>query len=143
MEIYLVNAASGFKPVSEEDLEKKRKLKSGGVFKCEIKLARNYEFLKKAHALVGLAWDYLPEKQVQGFRTKENFRKYLTVAAGFTEVFYSPITKSWVEAPLSWSFDKMTEEEFQELYDGIYEVIFRIFGRYIPEEEFQQNLMNF
>ena len=143
MKLYLVNAASGFKPVSEEDQELKRRLKTGEVYECEIRLARNYEFLKKAHALVGLAWEYLPERQTAGFRTKENFRKYLTVAAGFTDVFYSPITKSWQEAPRSWSFEKMSEEEFQEMYEAIYQVIFRIFGRYINEEEFQEKLSNF
>lgn len=143
MKLYLVNTASGFKPVSDEDLELKRKLKTGEVYECEIRLARNYEFLKKAHALVGLAWEYLPERQTAGFRTKENFRKYLTVAAGFTDVFYSPTTKKWEEAPRSWSFEKMSEEEFQELYEGIYRVIFRIFGRYINEEEFKENLSNF
>ena len=143
MKLYLVNAASGFKPVSEEDQELKRKLKSGEVYECEIRLARNYEFLKKAHALVNLAWEYLPERQTEGFRTKENFRKYLTVAAGFTDVFYSPTTKSWQEAPRSWSFEKMSEEEFQELYEAIYGVIFKVFGRFIPEEEFKTNLANF
>ena len=124
MKMYLVNAASGFKPVSEEDQELKRKLKSGEVYEC-------------------LAWEYLPERQTAGFRTKENFRKYLTVAAGFTDVFYSPTTKSWQEFPRSWSFEKMSEEEFQEMYEAIYHVIFRIFGRYINEEEFQEKLSNF
>ena len=143
MKIYLANTASGFKPVSEEEQEKKRKLKLGEVYECEIRLARNYEFLKKAHALVSLAWEYLPEKQSNGFRTKENFRKYLTVAAGFTDIFYSPTTKSWQEAPRSWSFEAMSEEEFQELYEGIYQVIFRIIGRYVSEEEFNRNLINF
>lgn len=143
MKIYLVNAASGFKPVSDEDYEAKKKLKSGEVYECEIRLARNYEFLKKAHALVNLAWEYLPERQTEGFRSKENFRKYLTVAAGFTDVFYSPITKSWEEAPRSWSFEKMSEEEFQELYEAIYGVIFKVFWRFIQEEEFKTNLANF
>ena len=143
MKLFLYNTPSGLKPLYDDDFDAKKKLKIGQVYQVEIQLARNYELLKKAHALVNLAWEYLPERQTAGFRSKENFRKYLTVAAGFTDLFYSPKLKDWVAAPRSWSFGSMSEEEFQELYEGIYREIFRIIGRYVSEEEFKANLSNF
>lgn len=143
MKLFLYNTPAGLKPLYDDDFDEKKKLKVGQVYQVEIRLARNYEFLKKARALLNLAWEYLPEKQTQGFRTKENFRKYLTVAAGFTEVFYSPKTKSWEEYPRSWSFESMDEAEFQDLYNGIYDIIFRIIGKYVSQEEFNANLINF
>lgn len=143
MKIYLLNTPVGLKPLFDEDGDLKKKLAIGKVYEANIKEVRNLEFLRKAHSLVNTAWAYLPEKQTNGFRTVDNFRKYVTVAAGFCDVYYSPRLKEWVEVPRSWNFSSMSESEFQDLYEGIKRVIFSIIGRYVSEEEFMNNLIDY
>lgn len=143
MKIYLLNTPVGLKPMYDEDADLKKKLTIGKVYEANIKEVRNLEFLRKAHSLVNTAWAYLPEKQTNGFRTVDNFRKYVTVAAGFCDVYYSPRLKDWVEVPRGWNFSSMSESEFQDLYEGIKRVIFSIIGRYVSEEEFMNNLIDY
>ena len=47
MKIYLLNTASGLRPMDDNDYEAKQKLKIGEVYKAEIKKVRNYNFHKK------------------------------------------------------------------------------------------------
>ena len=143
MKIYLLNTPVGLKPMYDTDFDEKKKLVIGKVYEADIKESRNLHLLRKAHSLVNTAWAYLPEKQTNGFRNVENLRKYLTVAAGFCDVYYSPRLKDWVEVPRGWNFSSMTESEFQDLYEGIKKVIFSIIGRYVSEEEFMNNLIDY
>lgn len=143
MKLNLLNTPSGLKPLYDEDYEEKRKLKLGVVYSAEIRIPRNYQFHKKFFALINTAWAYLPESKQNGFRSIDGFRQYLTVAAGFYDTFFSPKLKDYVEIPKSISFGSMDEEEFSRLYDGVYQVIFRIIGKYVTEDEFNTNLINF
>lgn len=143
MKLQLLNTVQGLKPMYDEDYDEKKKLKIGQVYSAEIKTVRNIDFHKKLFALIKLAWEYLPEKQTNGFRTMDNFRKYVTVAAGFCELFYSPKYKDWVEIPKSWSFEKMDESEFQDLYNGVSNVIFQMLSSIVSEEEFNKQLVFF
>lgn len=144
MKIHLVNTARGLLvPDSDADYEAKQKLKVGEVYTAEIKLARNYGFHRKFFALINCAWEFLDEKQTNGFRTVENFRKYVEVAAGYCEPFYSPKLKRWVEIPKSIAFDKMDQAEFEDLYARVRDVIDRILSHYVSREEFERVLMSF
>jgi len=143
MKLNLYNTPSGLKPCYDEDFDEKKKLKIGETYVAEIKLARNPQFHKKYFALINLAWEYLPERQTEGFRTKELFRKYCEVAAGFCDPFYSPTRREWVEIPRSISFGSMDETEFTDLYEKVKDVIFGIIGRFVSEEEFMSNLAQF
>lgn len=144
MKINLYNTPSGLRPLYDEDFDEKKKLKVGETYVAEIKLHRNSSFHRKYFALINLAWEYLPEKQTEGFRgNKELFRKYCEVAAGFCEPFYSPARKEWVEVPKSISFSSMDEAEFIDLYERVKDVIFGIIGRFVTEEEFVNTLASF
>lgn len=143
MKLNLLNTPSGLKPLYDEDYEEKRKLKLGVVYSAEIRIPRNYQFHKKFFALLNTAWAYLPERTQKGFRSVDGFRQYLTVAAGHYDTFFSPSRKEFVEIPKSISFGSMSEEEFEELYENVYRVIFSIIGKYVNEEEFKTNLANF
>lgn len=144
MKLNLYNTPSGLKPCYDEDFDEKKKLKIGETYVAEVKLARNPQFHKKYFALINLAWEYLPERQTEGFRNnKELFRKYCEVAAGFCDPFYSPSRREWVEIPRSISFGSMDEAEFSDLYEKVKDVIFGIIGRYVTEEEFMNNLAQF
>jgi len=143
MKLLLMNTVTGLKPMYDEDMEEKKMLKVGEVYEANIKPPRNLLFHRKLFALVNTAWEYLPEKGVSFFRTKEAFRNYLTICAGYTETFYSPAKQEWLEMPKSWAFDSMDEAEFSKLYDGIKGVVFWLIGDTITEEEFMKNLINF
>lgn len=142
MKLKLLNTVAGLKPMYDEDYDEKKKLKIGEVYEVTIKLDRNPDFHRKLFALVKAAWECLPERQTDGFRTMEGFRKYLTVAAGFYDVYYSPKRKEWVEIPKSWSFEKMDNAEFEDLYNKVLDVVLNLVCKFVSEEEFM-NILQF
>lgn len=143
MKLRLVNTINGLVPYDDDDFEEKRKLELGEVYEAEIKVCRNLQFHRKARALLNCAWHYLPESKQKGFRTIENFRKYLTVAAGYCEVFFSPKLGQFVEYPKSWAFDKMDNAEFEGLYNGVRGVIDSLLATIVSKEEFDNYLKRF
>ena len=143
MKIRCLNTASGLVPLDDDSYEEKKRLRVGETYECDIKLARNYRFLKKARALVNAAWALLDERQQAAWRSKEGFRAYLTVAAGHYDVFFNPRLQEFVEVPASWAFDSMEEQEFSDLYDRMKDVIYGILGAKLTIEEFERVLSNF
>jgi len=144
MKINLLNTLDGFKLASDADYEQKRKLKLGKIYQFETKLLRNYEFLQKYHKLITVAFEYQNEKVQEHFHNSiESFRKTVQVAAGHCDTYYSISRKEWVEESKSISFEKMEEEEFQDLYNKVKDVLFLYFLKNISEEEFIKNLINF
>ena len=143
MKLQLLNTISGLVPCYDEDFDEKKKLKLGEVYEAEIKLVRNPKFHRKFFSLLNCAWEYLPEGRRNGFRTKENFRRYLTVAAGYCEVFFSPKLAQWVEIPKSIEFGKMDDAEFEDLYNGVRGVIDSLLATIVPKEEFDKYLTRF
>lgn len=143
MKLFLLNTSHGLVPMYDADYDEKKKLKLGVTYAAEIKPARNFQFLKKYFSLINAAWEFLPESQQKGFREKELFRKYVEVAAGHCDLFYSPIRKEWVEVPRSIAFDKMDEAEFEDLYTRVRNVIDAILAPFITQEDFERVLLNF
>lgn len=144
MRIKVVNTDMGLRPLFDEDYEKKKALKKGEIYEVTIRVKRNIRFHRKFFALINCSWEYLPERQQEGFRGNvELWRKYVISLAGFCEPFYSPKLREWVEVPRSISFDKMEEYEFNELYNKAKEVIFKIIGKFVSEENFEKELINF
>lgn len=144
MKLNLQNTARGLVPLYDDDYEEKKKLKIGEIYSAEIKLIRNYDFLRKYFALLNCAWEYQNEKVQEHFHnSKENFRKTVQIAAGYCETYYSISRKDWIEESKSISFEKMKEEEFAELYNRVKDVLFMHFLKHISEEEFMRNLANF
>ena len=143
MKIRCLNTAHGLVPLYDADYEEKKRLKVGEVYECDIKLARNIRFHRKAFSLLNAAWSLMDERQQNGWRSLDGFRAYLTVAAGFYEVYYNPRLQQFVELPKSWAFDSMDEAEFSSLYERMKDVIFAVLGDKVTEETFEQVLSNF
>lgn len=143
MNINLLNTASGLVPASDDDYALKQKLKVGGIYQADIKIKRNYQFLKKAFSLLNAAWSLMDERQIASWRSKDGFRAYLTVASGFYDVYYNPRLQQFVEQPKSWAFDSMTEEDFGKLYDRMKDVIYAVLGDRVTPEVFERVLSNF
>lgn len=143
MKIYVKNTQSGLIPMDSDDYDLKKRLKIGEVYSVDVKLVRNYQFHKKYFALINCAWEYLTEKQQTFFKTIENFRKTIEVAAGHCEPFYSHDRKEWFDIPKSIAFDKMDNKSFEDLYSRVLDVLFLTALKTISREEFEENLINF
>lgn len=143
MEIYLINTPVGLIPETDDDYEGKKKLKVGATYKAEVKLSRNPLFHRKYFAMIAASWEFLDEKQTVAFKSKEGFRKYVEVAAGYFDLFYSPKQEEFVEIPKSISFGSMDNAEFTELYDKVKNVIWTLIGERVTREQYERVLMNF
>ena len=118
MRLLVVSTPRGLVPLGDDDYEEKKKLKLGQTYSVEVKVARNVDFHRKYFALISYAWEFLNEQETERFRTKENFRKYVEVAAGHCDVIFHPRLQEYVEIPKSISFGKMDNAEFSDLYKG-------------------------
>lgn len=143
MRINLINTSSGLIPLTDEDYEGKTHLKLGETYTCEVRLSRNLDHHRKYFKMMNTAWSCLPESICLHFKSKEGFRKYCEVTAGYFEPFYSPRLQEWVEVPKSIAFDKMDQAEFEDLYNRVKIVVDAIVTRYISPEEFNELLMGF
>lgn len=144
MDIHLLCTAHGLVPCTDEDYEKKRRLKPGRVYKTKVTLARNYEFHKKYFALINCAWEYQDERTAAFFRhSPEAFRKSVEIAAGHCEPVYNIARREWTEQARSVAFDQMDEAEFQDLYERVKDVLFSTFLRRVTPQEFMRNLSSF
>ena len=144
MKINLVVTSDGFRPATDEDYELKKKLKRGSVVKCTIVEFRNYAFHRKYFALINCAWEYLTEQQREFFYDNvESFRKTVEVSAGHCEPVYNRTRNEWYDIPKSISFDKMSESEFEILYERVRDVLYQMFIPNVSKEDFEKELANF
>jgi hypothetical protein len=144
MKLLLLNTREGLKPCYDEDYEEKKKLKIGEIYEAEIRLPRNLKFLRKYFALLRCSWEYLNEKQQEFFKNNlEVYRKSLEVTAGWCEPIYDFEQETWIYAPKSISFRSMKEEEFNQLYNNVRDILFNSLIPNISQEEFERNLVNF
>ena len=83
------------------------------------------------------------EGLVPSGRHAQAFRKYVEVAAGWYEPFFSPTRGEWFEIPKSVAFDRMDDAEFRDLYEKVKDVIIRVLDGYMTMDEFDRVLGNF
>lgn len=143
MKLLVVSTPRGLVPLGDDDYEEKKKLKLGQTYSVEVKVARNVDFHRKYFALISYAWEFLNEQEAERFRTKENFRKYIEVAAGHCDVIFHPRLQEYVEIPKSISFGKMDNAEFSDLYKRVKDVIFSIIGNRVSQDQFERLLLDF
>ena len=144
MKLKLLNTSLGLKPCYDEDFDEKKKLKLGEIYEAEIKLVRNIRFHNLFFALINIGYAYLPERaQKSVFGSAEGFRKSVIIAAGFSKVYWNIKQRSFVEEAESISFSNMDDAKFRDVYDRCKDVIFSLISKYVSQEEFERNLMNF
>lgn len=115
--------------------DQSRKLKKGQLYECEIKQPRNYQFHKKFFALLNLAFDN------QDFTGDfEIFRKAILIEAGYSETLVNKNTGEVHVFAKSLSFGKMSEDEFQKVYDDVHKYICKTFR--MPDNMVEE-LINF
>ena len=143
MKLLVVNTPRGLVPLGDDAYEEKKKLKLGQTYSVEVKVARNVDFHRKYFALIAYAWEFLNEQETERFKDKENFRKYIEIAAGHCDVIFHPRLQEFVEIPKSISFAKMDNTAFSDLYGRVKDVIFSIIGDRVTQEEFERLLIDF
>ena len=143
MKLLVINTPRGLVPLGDDDYEQKRKLKLGETYSVEVKVVRNVDFHRKYFALIAYAWEFLNEQETERFKDKENFRKYIEIAAGHCDVIFHPKLQEFVEIPKSIAFAKMDNTAFSDLYGRVKDMIFSIIGDRVTQEEFERLLIDF
>lgn len=127
MEGYFIRVPQGLVPSDNETAEAIKKVKIGNVIKIDFKQPRNYEYHKKYFALLNIGFDAWepPEANFRGLPVQKNFerfRKDVIISAGYYEPVANIRGEVRAEAK-SISFAKMSQEEFEKLYNATVNVI--------------------
>lgn len=132
MKIHLVKTIQGgFAPADEESEQAIAKYGAGEIVSCIVHRARNYRFFRKWWSMIGFAygiWTHRFDGQGVMYHgmpvlpSKNRFRKDVTILAGFYEPTYRFDGSMRLEAQ-SISFESMSEETFEQLYDKSIDVI--------------------
>jgi len=138
-------------PLNDEEAEQLRRIKSGAVVECDIVNKRNPMFHRKFFKLLDIAFDAWSEIDhgavyYQGQRVrpnKERFRKDITILAGFYEAVTNLKGEVRLE-PKSISFSNMTQDEFEELYSAVVDVVLSriLSARGYDEERLREHVEN-
>ena len=145
MKVSLLNTACGLIPCYDDDFDGKSRLKVGEYYTAEFKLIRNPKFHRKYFALIGVAWEYVPESQQESLykNSKDKFRKTLQMAAGYSETIYSIETNSFVDVPLSIAYEQLDNLEFETLYSNVLNVLYNTVFKDVSEEYYKDKLQHF
>ena len=135
MDCFVCRTPHGLVPYSDEDEEKMSSITMGRPMKITINSARNLPHHRKYFKLIQTCWDYQPEGVKKWHGDKEHFRKCLEISCGHCDVVWCMKTNSWVEIPKSIAFDKMSQEEFSELYDKVMALICDEFLTHLTDED--------
>ena len=140
MKLRVINTPTGFVPETDDDFEVKRKLKIGNTYELTIKEVRNPLFNRKFHAMIRIAWEYLSEEMQNKFGNSDHFRYVLEIKAGFCEMVFDPVSGLVSYLPMSTAFDKMTESQFESVYNGVLNVILHDYLPHINSDTFVEQI---
>ena len=126
MKIIIYKSGGALKPSTADDSDKLNRLKPDIPYSVSVKEERNYEFHKKYFKLINAAWELLGEKAHSFFKSSEGFRKTMEISAGWFDRVYSIKRNEWIEDSKSIAFDKMSQDEFEELYERVKDVIWEL-----------------
>lgn len=126
---YLTKTATSLQPVTAADADALAKIKTGEVVLVEFRKPRNVAFHRRYFSLLNFAFEHW-EPEAMKFKGREVgknldvFRGWVTAQAGFYDLAITPDGK--VKAsPMSISFAKMDEAEFEDLYSKTIDVILK------------------
>ena len=140
MKFYLAKKGSYFIPATEDDSVKARKVGQGEVVVVKVVDQRNYKHLKKFFALINIAFSNMPEKYDNHFPTPELLREELIKRAGYYHT-YTDVKGNIQYVARSISFEKMSQDEFSDLYSRVLDVIIKWFD--FPRETIESELGGF
>lgn len=142
MKLLVKNTESGLLPCYESDVDERKRLALDEFYWVDIKRARNYEFHKKFFALLKLAFDNLPEGLDARYPNLDAFREDLLLRVGRTRRVLS--RQGYVDVAASIAFEKMGQDEFEELYRQVWNEITKNFVELgDTPEEIKEELIRF
>jgi len=110
-----------FKVAYPSDYDNLKKLKAGEFLECEIRMPRNVGFHRKFFALINMVY-----QNQSTYNNIEHLRRDLIIEAGFYEE-WADFNGEVKRRAKSISFSSMGEDEFQELYDRVLDVIVDVY----------------
>ena len=144
MKIFVYKQSGKLVPCTQDDKDKIAKMPSGEPFQIEWKRQRNPKFHRKFMALIQFAWEHKPERMDNNYQKSknfdDNFRKDIIKKAGYFTCHTNFKGVKEYNAK-SISFEKMSEDDFEELYSACIDVIIEYMD--IPDEVFRAELMEF
>ena len=128
-ECCLRKATDSLRPMAAADADALSKIKTGDVVLVEFRKPRNVLFHRKYFSLLNFAFEHW-EPEAMKFKGREVgksldvFRGWIICQAGFYDLAITPDGR--VKAsPMSISFAKMDEQEFEDLYSKTIDVILK------------------
>lgn len=110
-------------PINETETERLKRFKNGGAYEVDITLTRSPHFHRKVFAFFQFCFDHWSAEHA-GYECsdehtqKEEFRKNLTILAGFYDVVTTIRGETKVRAK-SLAYANMDDEEFSRCYSSL------------------------
>lgn len=143
MKIALVKTENGFVPAFDSDYELAKKIGLGETREFETKKNRNLKHHRKFFALMRLALELLPESKNEeasiykfSFKTENDVLVYVKMKLGLYKQLMITKSGNTVLIPDSISFTAMKQDEFEDFYNKVVDVIINLVG---AEREILEN----
>jgi len=136
MKILLTKTPLGFIPAFDSDYEEAKKIGNGNTIEATIKKKRNILFHRKYFALLKCIFHNLPEKYNDSIRNIDDLLVAVKFATGHIRKVFG-LNGEVNEIPLSISFDKMDDYEFQDIYNDTLNILCEFLGCLSAEAEKQ------
>jgi len=149
-DLLLTKTMAGLAPADQTTADYLSKVKLGSILHGSFVKARNPAFMRKYFALLNTTYEMWEPGEVtskHGAPEKnfDRFREDLTIMAGYYKVVVRVDGSTRIEAK-SISFAKMSEDEFEALYQNTITVILKhILTKYTREDvdDMVQRVLNF
>jgi len=124
MEIYVIKDKWHLAPADQDSLTHIKKLKNDKHYKVKITEFRNYKFLQKYMVMISLGYE---NTQIVNMETlepipKDDYRKLMQKKAGLFNEY------SGESIEISVSYEKMNEEQFEEIYPKVKQQVAKDLG---------------
>jgi hypothetical protein len=142
-EAHFIKKADGsFSPAYPEDQEAFKRIAIGDPIRVKWSKPRNYMNHKRFFAMLKCTVQNLPESIPDRYQNQEFLRMEVLIGIGHIEIRESLGGKIFA-VPKSMSFDKMGEDEFNEIYSLASNYILKHFLPGLDEQTFNENLKLF
>ena len=140
MRILLIKTPLGFIPAFDSDYVEAKKIGNGNTVEAMITKKRNILFHRKYFALLKCIFHNLPEKYSDSIKNVDDLLIAVKFATGHTRKVFG-LQGEVNEIPLSISFDKMDDYEFQDIYNNTLNILCEFLG--CLTEEAEKQIMEF
>ncbi len=132
-------------PANDSESERMKRFANGEIYEVDIKQARNNKFHSKVFAFMNFVFEHW--RNGHEFKNEQaqfdDFRGQLSILAGYCEQVYTLDGSGFKVIPKSWSYAKMSQEEFEQLYSSLINVAMQHVFNDCNDENIYNELINF